>query len=101
MLKMGQHAPLVPEHAVSTYVISTDYLRKASGLFEGKVIPYVMPRERCVDIDRETDFKIARLQKPSSQLVQPVCLVQPTSEERLRQAHVYLQSTWKGSARMC
>ena len=56
-----QQAPLVYEHVGSVYVISPDYLRKASGLFEGRVIPYVMPQERCVDIDSELDFKIAQI----------------------------------------
>ena len=54
-------APLVYEHAASTYVISPDYLREASGLFEGRVIPYVMPQERCLDIDSELDFKIVQV----------------------------------------
>ena len=53
-----QQAPLVYEHAASTYVLSPDYLRRADGLFEGRVIPYVMPPERCLDIDSELDFRI-------------------------------------------
>ena len=53
-----QQAPLVYEHAASTYVLSPDYLRHASSLFEGRVIPYVMPPERCMDIDSELDFRI-------------------------------------------
>ena len=53
-----QQAPLVYEHAASTYVISPGYLRRAGGLFEGRVIPYVMPAERCLDIDSEFDFRI-------------------------------------------
>ncbi len=53
-----QQAPLVYEHAASTYVLSPDYLRRAAGIFEGRVIPYVMPPERCVDIDGEFDFRI-------------------------------------------
>jgi N-acylneuraminate cytidylyltransferase len=53
-----QQAPVVYEHAASTYVVSPDYLRHAKSLFEGRVIPYVMPLERCVDIDSEFDFKL-------------------------------------------
>lgn len=53
-----QQAPLVYEHAASTYVIDPGYLRRAGGLFEGRVIPYVMPAERCLDIDSEFDFRI-------------------------------------------
>ncbi|WP_298957948.1 acylneuraminate cytidylyltransferase family protein [uncultured Roseibium sp.] len=56
-----QQAPLVYEHAASTYVVSPAYLRAASSLFEGRVIPYEMPPERCVDIDSEFDFKLVEL----------------------------------------
>lgn len=51
-----QQAPLVYEHAASTYVVAPEYLRRANFLYEGKVIPYVMPAERCVDIDEQEDF---------------------------------------------
>jgi len=53
-----QLAPLVLEHAASTYVINPQYLHSCSGLFEGNVLPYIMPTERCIDIDSELDFKI-------------------------------------------
>lgn len=53
-----QQAPTVWEHAASTYVVDPDYLRRAKGLFEGRVMPYLMPPERCLDIDTELDFKI-------------------------------------------
>ncbi|MEJ6403927.1 acylneuraminate cytidylyltransferase family protein [Yoonia sp. 2307UL14-13] len=53
-----QQAPTVYEHAASTYVVKPDYLRSAGGLFEGRVIPYLMPTERCVDIDSPFDFKL-------------------------------------------
>lgn len=53
-----QQAPVVYEHAASTYVVAPDYLRRASSLFEGRVIPYLMPAERCIDIDSAFDFKI-------------------------------------------
>ena len=55
-----QQAPLVYEHAASTYVIDPDYLRRSGSLFEGRVIPYVMPVERCLDIDDEVDFRIVQ-----------------------------------------
>jgi len=29
-------------------------------LFEGRVLPFLMPSERCVDIDSELDFKIVK-----------------------------------------
>ena len=56
-----QTAPRVFEHAASTYVISPTYLSKANFLLEGNVIPYIMPYERCIDIDTEFDLKIVEL----------------------------------------
>ena len=53
-----QQAPVVYEHAASTYVVSPDYLKRANGLWDGRVIPYLMPPERCIDIDSPLDFKI-------------------------------------------
>ena len=53
-----QQAPIVYEHAASTYVVDPAYLRRASGLWEGRVIPYLMPAERCLDIDTPFDFKL-------------------------------------------
>ena len=53
-----QQAPVVYEHAASTYVVSPDYLRRSNGLWEGRVIPYLMPVERCVDIDSPFDFTL-------------------------------------------
>jgi N-acylneuraminate cytidylyltransferase len=53
-----QQAPVVYEHAASTYVVAPDYLRRANALFEGRVIPYLMPPERCVDIDSPFDFQL-------------------------------------------
>lgn len=53
-----QQAPVVYEHAASTYVVAPDYLRRAKSLFDGRVIPYMMPPERCLDIDSAFDFKL-------------------------------------------
>lgn len=53
-----QQAPTVFEHAASTYVVAPDYLRRSKALFEGRVLPYLMPPERCMDIDTELDFRI-------------------------------------------
>ncbi|MDQ2090463.1 acylneuraminate cytidylyltransferase family protein [Marimonas arenosa] len=53
-----QQAPTVWEHAASTYVVDPSYLKRSKGLFEGRVLPYLMPPERCLDIDSELDFKI-------------------------------------------
>jgi len=53
-----QAAPTVYEHAASTYVVRPGYLHSATALFEGRVIPYLMDSERCVDIDSPFDFKL-------------------------------------------
>ena len=53
-----QQAPAVYEHAASTYVVAPDYLGRAASLFEGRVIPYMMPPERCIDIDSEFGFRV-------------------------------------------
>ncbi|NNF25338.1 MAG: acylneuraminate cytidylyltransferase family protein [Rhodobacteraceae bacterium] len=53
-----QQAPIVYEHAASTYVVAPDYLRRAKSLYEGRVIPYLMPPERCFDIDSPLDFQL-------------------------------------------
>lgn len=56
-----QAAPKVYEHAASTYVVDPDYLRRAKTIYEGRVIPFEMPPERCVDIDSPFDFKLVEL----------------------------------------
>lgn len=53
-----QQAPVVYEHAASTYVVAPAYLHRSKGLWEGRVIPYLMPPERCVDIDSPFDFRL-------------------------------------------
>jgi N-acylneuraminate cytidylyltransferase len=53
-----QQAPVVYEHAASTYVVAPDYLRRSESIFEGRVIPFLMPPERCLDIDTPFDFKL-------------------------------------------
>ena len=51
-----QQAPTVYEHAASTYVVAPAYLRASNSLWGGRVIPYLMPPERCTDIDTPFDF---------------------------------------------
>ncbi|BDZ71521.1 cytidylyltransferase domain-containing protein [Methanobacterium petrolearium] len=43
------------------YISSEPNLRKFGGFFSDKIIPYVMPKERSVDIDTMMDFKLAEL----------------------------------------
>ena len=56
-----QAAPKVYEHAASTYVLSADYLRTATQIYQGRVIPYVMDAERCLDIDSPLDFRMVEI----------------------------------------
>ncbi len=53
-----QDAPVVYEHAGVVYVVAPDYLRRAKTLYEGRVIPFVLPAERCHDIDTPYDFRL-------------------------------------------
>lgn len=56
-----QQAPVVYEHAASTYVVDPAYLKRSKSLWEGRVIPYLMPPERCHDIDTPFDFRLVEL----------------------------------------
>lgn len=53
-----QNAPLVYEHVGVVYVVAPCYLRRAKTLYEGRVIPFVVPADRCHDIDSSHDFRI-------------------------------------------
>lgn len=53
-----QSAPRVWEHAASTYVVEPAYLLRAKTIYEGRVIPFEMPPERCIDIDAPLDFRM-------------------------------------------
>lgn len=56
-----QAAPTVYEHAASTYVVDPSYLRNAQTIYEGRVIPFEMLPERCIDIDSPFDLKMVEL----------------------------------------
>lgn len=53
-----QNAPKVYDHVGLVYVIDPDYLRRARTIYEGRVIPYLIPAERCLDIDEPIDWMI-------------------------------------------
>lgn len=53
-----QNAPVVYEHVGMVYVVSPEYLRSAQMIYEGRVIPFVLPAERCHDIDTPYDFRL-------------------------------------------
>ena len=53
-----QAAPTVYDHVGLVYVVQPDYLRSAKSLFEGRVIPYLVPEFRSLDIDSPLDWEI-------------------------------------------
>jgi N-acylneuraminate cytidylyltransferase len=53
-----QQAPVVLDHVGVVYVVAPDYLRRAKALFEGRVIPYLIPNERSLDIDSPFDWDV-------------------------------------------
>lgn len=53
-----QNAPVVYDHVGLVYVLDPAYLRRAKTIYEGHVIPYVIPSERCLDVDNPIDWKI-------------------------------------------
>ena len=53
-----QNAPVVYEHVGLVYVVDPAYLARAKTIYEGRVIPYVIPSERCHDIDTPYDLRL-------------------------------------------
>ncbi|MBB5722652.1 N-acylneuraminate cytidylyltransferase [Loktanella ponticola] len=53
-----QQAPKVLDHVGLVYILNTDYLRRATSLFQGRVIPYEVPNERGLDVDSPIDWEI-------------------------------------------
>ena len=53
-----QNAPVVYEHVGLVYVVDPTYLARAKTIYEGRVIPYVIPSERCHDIDTPYDMRL-------------------------------------------
>jgi N-acylneuraminate cytidylyltransferase len=51
-----QNAPTVYDHVGVVYVLDPAYLRKAKTIYEGRVIPYLVPPERSLDIDSPFDW---------------------------------------------
>lgn len=53
-----QQAPMVYDHVGLVYVVRPGYLHKAQSLFEGHVIPLVVPNERGLDVDSPFDWDV-------------------------------------------
>lgn len=56
-----QDAPRVFEHVGLVYVLDPAYLRRAQTIYEGRVLPYEIPAERCHDIDTPFDYRLVEL----------------------------------------
>ncbi len=57
----GDRMPNLPRTAVTGrfYVFRTERTTRRGRLYGDKVLPWVMPDERSVNIDREVDFLVA------------------------------------------
>ena len=53
-----QQAPMVYDHVGLVYVVKPSYLRTATRLFEGHVIPLIVPNERSLDVDSPFDWDV-------------------------------------------
>ena len=56
-----QELPDVYRPNGAIYITTIKNLNKNNGFYCDKIIPYIMPAERSVDIDEEIDFKLAEL----------------------------------------
>ncbi len=78
-----QAAPTVYEHVGVVYVLAPDYLRRARTIYEGRVIPYVVPPERSIDIDNPFDFRLVELlmreRLASGEGINPIPPIPPAS----------------------
>ena len=49
---------MVYDHVGLVYVVKPGYLRQATSLFDGHVIPLVVPNERGLDVDSPFDWEV-------------------------------------------
>lgn len=54
-----QDAPIVYDMTTVAYAARPEFVRRASGIFDGRVGVVQVPRIRAIDIDTELDFRIA------------------------------------------
>lgn len=59
--KRRQDVPPVYDITTVAYVARPDFILTHERLFEGRVRPVVVPKERAVDIDDDFDFKLAQV----------------------------------------
>lgn len=56
-----QNAPVVYDHVGLVYVLTPAYLQSAKTIYDGRVVPFVIPAERCLDIDSPIDWTIVEI----------------------------------------
>lgn len=56
-----QDAPVCFDAVASIYVLDADFVRRANGLFDGRVDGFVMKPDQAFDIDDELDFRIVEM----------------------------------------
>ena len=56
-----QDTPDVFDMTTVAYVVDVDFIKKFSGIFEGRVKSIIIPTETSIDIDNIYDFKFAEL----------------------------------------
>lgn len=59
--KRRQDVPPVYDITTVAYVARPDFILRHTQLFEGRVRPVIVPKERAVDIDDGYDFKLAQV----------------------------------------
>ena len=56
-----QNAPKVFDHVGLVYVLDPAYLRSAQSIYEGRVLPFVVPTERSLDVDSAFDWAVIEM----------------------------------------
>ena len=56
-----QELPTLYSPNGAIYIITSRALRKSKSFFPKKTIPYIMPKEKSIDLDTPFDFKLAEL----------------------------------------
>jgi CMP-N-acetylneuraminic acid synthetase len=58
--KRRQDVPIIHDITTVAYVSRPDFILTHEKVFDGRVQPVIVPKERAVDIDDEFDFKLAQ-----------------------------------------
>ena len=65
-IERRQDAPVVYDITTVAYAVHPEFVLKADSMFDGRIGAVVVPPERALDIDTETDFKFAEFLLQSS-----------------------------------